>query len=86
MEKIKNLATKAHTAMMMRLAGVKNERENGDHLLEVLGTIIIAVVLLLLFRGYIVNLFNNAMTETNTQVMGMFNNGGAPAGGGGTTP
>lgn len=71
-EKIKNKATQLHTQMMLRMAGVKVE--DGDHLLEVLGTIIIAVVILIFFRAQITALFNNAIKNTTNSVNGLFTN------------
>lgn len=47
-------------------------REDGDHLVEVLGTIIIAVVILLFFRGMITNMFQSMMNSTNTKVESLF--------------
>lgn len=48
------------------------KREKGSHLLEVLGMIIVAVIILLLFKDALLNLFNLTMEETNAQVMNMF--------------
>lgn len=79
MGKLKTALAKAQTKAMLALAGVKEEK--GDHLLEVLGTIIIALVILVLFRGYIVNIFTNAMSNTDSTVSNLF----TPAGFGGTT-
>lgn len=53
--------------LMLRFAGL-GEREDGDHLLEVLGVIIIAVVLLIIFRQQIVDLFQAAMSTTSDKV------------------
>ena len=58
---------RAKTALELRAAGV-NDREEGDHLLEVLGVIIIAVVLLIIFRQQIVELFQGAMGTTSEKV------------------
>ena len=49
-------------------------REEGDHLLEVLGTIIIAVVILIFFRTQMVDMFQNAMNGTSNRVNNMFDN------------
>ena len=49
-------------------------REEGDHLLEVLGTIIIAVVILIFFRSQMVDMFQNAMNGTSNRVNEMFDN------------
>ena len=74
MAKIKNFATRVQTGIMMRMAGVPAETktERGDHLLEVLGTIIIAVVLLILFKDAIVNIFQKALNNTTTSVDNLF--------------
>ena len=57
--------------------------EAGDHLLEVLGTIIIAVVILVLFKDQIVGIFNNSLGQTSTAIDGLVDNLGAGGGGGG---
>lgn len=71
---MRSFITNAQTKLMMRMAGVKPEMEKGDHLLEVLGTIIIAVVLLIMFKGRITNLFQNALTATDSSVTNLFEN------------
>lgn len=71
MSKVKTALLNAKTKMMMRMVGVKSE-EKGDHLLEVLGTIIIAVVILILFKDAIVNIFNSALGNTTTSVNNLF--------------
>ena len=78
---VKTVATRIRTNFAMRMAGVKTE--DGDHLLEVLGTIIIAVVVLIFFRSQIVNLFNDAIGKTTNEVNQLFNNV-VPAGGNAT--
>lgn len=65
-------AAKVQTKLAMKMAGVKTE--NGSHLLEVLGTIIIAVVILIFFRAQIVDLFNSAIGKTTGEVNQLFNN------------
>ena len=57
----------------MRACGIREEREDGDHLLEVLGAIIIAVVILFFFREQIIEIFRNAMGKVGTKVDNMFN-------------
>ena len=73
------------TNMMMRLAGVKPEKkfsltktERGDHLLEVIGTIAIAMVILLLFKDKIVEIFQNAMDHAGTDIEDLFNTPSTP--------
>lgn len=48
----------------MALAGAVSKKENGDHLLEVLGIIIIALVILVLFRNVMVPKFADAVNHT----------------------
>ena len=68
---MKNLFAKAQNYASMKLAGVKTEE--GSQLIEVLGTIIVAVVLLILFKDKIKSLFTNALTNTDTKVTALFN-------------
>jgi hypothetical protein len=68
--KITNKLDNALIAAKCRLAA----REEGDHLLEVLGTIIIAVVILIFFRSQMVDMFQNAMNGTSNRVNEMFDN------------
>lgn len=72
MNKVKNAFVNAQTKFMCRMAGVPTEQ--GDHLLEVLGTIIIAVVILIFFRAQIIDLFNSAISNTTQSVSNMFTN------------
>lgn len=78
--KIENLTLRMENAFMMSLcmAGEKEKKslktEAGSHLLEVLGTIIIAVIILIYFRAQIVNLFSNAIGQTTSSVNNLFTN------------
>lgn len=72
MNKVKSTLTNLQTKFMCRMAGVPMEQ--GSHLLEVLGTIIIAVVILIFFRKQIVELFNGAISNTTSSVNNMFTN------------
>lgn len=74
MKNMKIMLNKMQTKMMMAIAGAKNKEEKGDHLLEVLGTIIIAVVILILFKGAIVNIFTSALNNTTSSVSNLFSN------------
>ena len=76
MRKIKNLFVSMQNALMLKAAGVNEEAdvERGDHLLEVLGTIIIAVVILILFKDSIVGIFQSALGQTTTSVNQLFSN------------
>lgn len=65
-----NAKAKISNYVMCKAAGV----ECGDHLVEVLGTIIIAVVILIFFKDQISNMFNNMMSQTNEKVSNLFNN------------
>lgn len=70
LSRVKNFVVRKQNQFALRMAGVK--MEDGDHLLEVLGTIIIAVVILIFFKKQIIDLFNSAMTSTNTKVNNLF--------------
>lgn len=71
-EKLVNAKNRALTYIACKQCGVK--MENGDHLVEILGTIIIAVVILIFFREQISEMFNNMMAQTNTKVNELFQN------------
>lgn len=75
MNTIKNFVTKAQTKVMMLGAGVKTEEpktEKGDHLIEVLGVIIIAISLLVLFKDKITNIFSNSLNSTSNSMGNLF--------------
>lgn len=71
-EKLVYAKNKALNYIACKQCGVK--MEDGDHLVEILGTIIIAVVILIFFRQQITDMFNNMMTQTNTKVDQLFTN------------
>lgn len=66
--KIINKADDLINNIQNRMALKKMETESGDHLVEVLGTIIVAVALLLIFKGRIKDLFNNGIDKTECEV------------------
>ena len=70
-EKFQAAKAKAYNYIACKQCGV--EVESGDHLVEVLGTIIIAVVILIFFREQITALFNNMIKETSNKVNNLFN-------------
>lgn len=75
MNRIKTALAKGYTNFAMRQCGVKpltDKKERGDHLIEVLGTIVVAIVLLFLFRGQLMNIFNTATEKTNSSVTNLF--------------
>lgn len=75
MNRIKTALAKGYTNFAMRQCGVKpltDKKERGDHLIEVLGTIVVAIVLLFLFRGQLMNIFNTATEKTNNSVTNLF--------------
>lgn len=79
MSKIKNTfmtaLSRIETKAMLRMAGCAPAKtEQGDHLLEVLGTIIIAVVILIIFKERIVNIFTSALDNTAVSVENLFSN------------
>ena len=71
-EKIRNVKNRALNYIACKQCGVKMEA--GDHLVEILGTIIIAVVILIFFREQITDMFNNMMNQTETKVNDLFTN------------
>lgn len=76
MNRIKTALAKGYTNFAMRQCGVKpltDKRERGDHLVEVLGTIIVAVVLLFLFRNQLKNIFIGALSSTSDAANQLFN-------------
>lgn len=70
-EKFQAVKAKAYNYIACKQCGV--DVESGDHLVEVLGTIIIAVVILIFFREKITDLFKNMITETSNKVNNLFN-------------
>lgn len=76
MNRIKTALAKGYTNFATRQCGVKpltDKRERGDHLVEVLGTIIVAVVLLFLFRNQLKNIFTGALSSTSDATNQLFN-------------
>lgn len=71
-EKLSYAKNKALNYIACKQCGVK--MEDGDHLVEILGTIIIAVVILIFFRQQVTDMFNNMMNQTNTKVDQLFTN------------
>ena len=69
-EKIRNVKNRALNYIACKQCGVKMEA--GDHLVEILGTIIIAVVILSFFREQITAMFENLMNQTNSKVTELF--------------
>lgn len=74
MHRVMNFCDKAYFAAMTKLAAHKAEMENGDHLIEVLGTIIIAIVLLVLFRSQVTALFKQILQQTTNRAGELFQN------------
>lgn len=71
-EKLSYAKNRAFNYIACKQCGVK--MENGDHLVEILGTIIIAVVILIFFREQITDMFESMMQQTNEKVNNLFNN------------
>ena len=72
-----NVCDKAYFKLAAKAAGLKAaraEKENGDHLIEVLGTIIIAIVLLVLFRAQVTELFKQILQQTTNRAGELFQN------------
>lgn len=67
---MKNLIMRTKNVIMLKAAGCKTE--SGDHLIEVLGTIIIAAFLLFLFRAKISDIFSNVLNKTSENLINLF--------------
>lgn len=76
---VKTSYLKASNEFMLRQCGIVPEKEEGDQLIEVVGTIAVAVVILLFFREQIIGIFQSAFDRTSTSVDGLFDKVTAPA-------
>ena len=74
---MRNFITKIQNEAMLRAAHVRTE-EGASSLLENLGLIILAVVLLILFREQLVGLFTSALENTTTQINNLFSSATTP--------
>lgn len=74
MRKLAQLRNEAN----MALAGAVVKKENGDHLLEVLGIIIIALVILVLFRNVMVPKFADAVNHTGNTMDALWSSNNEP--------
>lgn len=81
MNTLKNAKARFENTLMLRMGGVRPDhsdsknnlkKEAGDHLLEVLGVIIIAVIILVFFRKEIIALFEGAIGKTVASVNNLF--------------
>jgi len=54
---------------------VTRKKENGDHLIEILGVILIAIIILFIFRDQIQAIFKKLLTTISAQIDALFNNG-----------
>lgn len=73
MSKMKNAIIGLKNRTMLRLAGIKPEKESGMELIEVLGLIAVAVVIIFLFKDYLIEIFNSFMKKENTELDKLFN-------------
>lgn len=69
-EKLSYAKNRTFNYIACKRCGVK--MEDGDHLVEVLGTIIIAVVILILFKNKIGDMFKSMMDTTDKEVGELF--------------
>lgn len=70
---VKTSYLKVKNDIMLRQCGIIPEKEEGDQLLEVVGTIAVAVVILIFFRKQIVGIFTSSFDKTSTSVNDLFN-------------
>ena len=87
---MKNKLMRLQTEGMMFLAGVKptkvknvKKEPGATHLIEILGTVIIAVIILYIFKDALTELFQNIVDKTKEQIMALFGGLGSSGGGGG---
>ncbi len=74
LNKMNGLTEKVKNCVLSRSLSALSAKEDGDHLLEVLGVIIIAVVLLIFFRGKITEVFQDAIDKTATNINALWGN------------
>lgn len=70
---VKTSYLKVKNDIMLRQCGIIPEKEEGGQLLEVVGTIAVAVVILIFFRKQIVGIFTSSFDKTSTSVNDLFN-------------
>lgn len=70
LSKVEAKMVKMYNRIAMRMVGVKTEE--GDHLVEVLGTIVIAVAILFLFQNQLRNMFNSLTERTVNEINTLF--------------
>lgn len=49
------------------------KHEKGDHLIEVLGTVVVAVAILMVFYKWMIPMFNSTTASAETKIESMFN-------------
>ena len=74
---MRNFITKLENKAMLRAAHVRTE-DGASSLLENLGLIILAVVLLILFRDQLTSLFTSALENTTNQINNLFSSATTP--------
>jgi len=84
MNKLDKFLMNSKTKAQIALAGMKSKATGDETLIIKIMLIVIAVVLVILFRDTLADIVNSILEQVKTNVEGMFDGvGGAPAGGGG---
>lgn len=65
---MKKKITEFMNTVSMRMAGVSEKREAGDHMLEILGVIIIVIVLLIFFKDKLKDIITTATSGINSNM------------------
>ena len=77
MKKLALYVGNLNTKIALANAGIREEREPGDQLIEILGIVVIAIVILFIFRQQLIDLFNTAMNTVKDKITTqLFNDAG----------
>lgn len=72
MKKIQNLTMKVKNRVLLSLAGVTPEKEQGEPLVEILGLALVAIAVLIIFKQQLTNLFTTFMANLTTEFNKLF--------------
>lgn len=72
MNRISTFVNNAYLATKIRAEKALAERERGDHLIEVLGTALVALVLIALFRDSLKEILTSIMNKVKTNAEALF--------------
>ncbi len=61
-----------YSSFILKLRKIGNHKEQGSHLVEVLGVIVIAIILLIIFRDEIIGIWNTAINSLSDGANNIF--------------